>query len=462
MHFAEYIASQSQEELKRSENVYRDALSPIAGLVVKSSEITLLVNELSEQDVELAARVELFLDEAHKLQQTITRSEKGPTQVPTHGIDGSPVAGLSAAVNALNDRASQLAKENVELDPTAALELSELESRVTLKGSLQVILGEIERKKRLAAYTECLNDTATQGITRKSTELTKELVTEQLQAAFHTELSRIEFTHLAVELQVAGGTKGSLFHRLGFTSAPSVVVTEVLSEGESRTLALAAFLTELSTASIRSAIIFDDPVSSLDHVWREKIARRLVAEAIQRQVIVFTHDLLFLRVLMDESRRQSVSCQHQYVRRDGEAGICSPDLPWVAMGLRDRIGKLNARWQAAEKIHRTLGAAAYEADARDIYALLREAWERAITEVLLHDVVERYRPSIQTQKVRYLHDITESDCEAVEAGMTECSRWIRGHDQAAADGTPIPSPAELKQRIENLSAWAKAITQRRN
>lgn len=224
---------------------------------------------------------------------------------------------------------------------------------------------------------------------------------------------------------------------------------------------MAAFLTELSTAGARSAIIFDDPVSSLDHVWRERIARRLVAEASQRQVIVFTHDLLFLRILMDESSRQNVDCQHQYVRREGNAGICSPDLPWVAMNVKDRIGALRSRWQSGEKTYRTSGADAYETEARDIYGLLREAWERAITEILLNDVVERYRPSIQTQKVRYLHDITEQDCKGVEEGMTECSRWIRGHDQAAADGTPFPSPSDLKQRIDELDAWVKAIRKRR-
>lgn len=67
-----------------------------------------------------------------------------------------------------------------------------------------------------------------------------------------------------------------------FTNAPGVVVTNVLSEGESRALSLAAFLTELSTATNSSAIIFDDLVSSLDHIWREPIARRLVVEAKNR------------------------------------------------------------------------------------------------------------------------------------------------------------------------------------
>src|SRR5207253_153052 len=113
------------------------------------------------------------------------------------------------------------------------------------------------------------------------------------------------------------------------------------------------------------------------------------------------------------------------------------DLPWIAMRVSERIGSLRKRWQAAEKINRTVGAESYEKEAEQIYAFLREAWEQAVSEILLNDVVERYRHSIETQKVRFLYDITEDDCKTVDDAMTECSRWMRGHDHAPADGTPF-------------------------
>jgi len=37
--------------------------------------------------------------------------------------------------------------------------------------------------------------------------------------------------------------------------------------------------------------VLDDPVASLDQARREYVARRLVGESRDRQVIVFTHDL---------------------------------------------------------------------------------------------------------------------------------------------------------------------------
>lgn len=115
----------------------------------------------------------------------------------------------------------------------------------------------------------------------------------------------------------------------------------------------------------------------------------------------------------------------------------------------------------SEKLSRTSGADAYEKEAREIYGLLREAWEQAVGEVLLNDVVERYRHSIETKKVRHLHDITEGDCTMVEEAITECSRWIRGHDQPPADGIPFPKPADLQKRIQDLDDWVQTIRKRR-
>jgi wobble nucleotide-excising tRNase len=83
-----------------------------------------------------------------------------------------------------------------------------------------------------------------------------------------------------------GGSHGALFHKLQLRRAPGVSVPKVVSEGEARCLSIASFFAELSTAEDRSAILFDDPVSSLDDAWRRHVAERLVNEARSRQVIV--------------------------------------------------------------------------------------------------------------------------------------------------------------------------------
>lgn len=131
------------------------------------------------------------------------------------------------------------------------------------------------------------------------------------------------------------------------------------------------------------------------------------------------------------------------------------------MPIKKKIGHLKNCWQSADKLFRDGHLDAYEKEAKFLYGLLREAWERALEEVLLGGLVERYRPSIQTQQVAQIADITPEDCREVEVGMTKCSTWLPGHDQAAAARAPVPKPDELKADIENLETWVKTIRDRR-
>jgi len=55
-------------------------------------------------------------------------------------------------------------------------------------------------------------------------------------------------------------------------------------------------------------------------------------------------------------------------------------------------------------------------------------------------VVERYRPSVQTQRLAPLSDISDADCKTVEMAMTKCSTWLPGHDKAPAVRAPVPVP----------------------
>jgi hypothetical protein len=180
------------------------------------------------------------------------------------------------------------------------------------------------------------------------------------------------------------------------------------------------------------------------------------------RAIVFTHDLVFLQVLLGECGKQNVRVHHQYIRRGASAGISSPDLPYAAMKVRERIGVLKKRLQDAGVLFKNGDLTGYESKGREIFTMLRSAWEKSVEEVLLNEVVERYRPSIETRRVSKLHDITDKDYKSLEDGMAECSRWFGGHDIAAADGTPFPQPNQIEARIKELEDWVAGIRKRRN
>lgn len=457
-HFHELITSNAQADVRAAEQAGTALLQGIRDTVVQPDDVVRTLDELHADNEAMGDQARVFLDEAASIKNEVEKSIEGG-KLAAKAIAAPPEAEVRSAVGLIRDRATQLRKQQAGLDPKDAVDLRELEARVVLLDNVTAVLEEIERLRRVAAYTQCIEETNTQGITRKSTELTKRLVTEQLQAAFQSELQKVGFTHLVVGLK-ASGAKGVMSHQLVFNNAPGTPVADVLSEGESRALSLATFFAELSTAPAESAIIFDDPVSSLDHIWRDRIAGRLAAEAKHRQVIAFTHDLVFLKRLLDECEAQEVDCHHQQVRRSEiAAGLCSPDLPWVAMSIKDRLGVLRQRQQQAAVLSRGTDVEGYEREARDIHRALRDAWEQAVSEVLLNDVVEPYRPGVETKKVNCLHDITPEDCAELESAMTEVSRWL--HNSARAEAPPIPKPPAISTEIERLDQWVQRIRKRR-
>jgi len=341
-----------------------------------------------------------------------------------------------------------------------AAEVKELRARQLLAKHEQLVLDEIERKKKIAAYELCLNDTKTQAITQKSTAVTRTAVTQKLKKSFQDELANLAFQHVEVELKEVGGAEGVLYHKLILTRAPGVDLPRVVSEGEQRCLSIAAFFAELSTADDPSGIVFDDPVSSLDYKWREGVARRLVDEAKARQVIVFTHDIVFLLLLKQFSEEEGVEQLDQHVKQLSKgAGVCAEEMPWVALPVKKKIGYLKNEWQAADKLFRSGHQSAYEKEGKYLYGLLREAWERALEEVLLAGVVERFRAGVQTLHIAHVADITPEDCKTLDTAMTKCSKWC--HDQAAAARAEVPKPDALKADIEVLESWVSDIRKRR-
>ena len=70
-------------------------------------------------------------------------------------------------------------------------------------------------------------------------------------------------------------------------------MTEVLSEGESKIVSIAAFLADVTGKSKKAPFIFDDPISSLDQNFEEAVVQRLIELSHDKQVLIFTHRLSF-------------------------------------------------------------------------------------------------------------------------------------------------------------------------
>ena len=223
-------------------------------------------------------------------------------------------------------------------------------------------------------------------------------------------------------------------------------------------MAIASFLAEIKVSGGKSGIVFDDPVSSLDHRRRERVARRLVLEAAHRQVIVFTHDIYFLCLLDEEARSAGIHIYTQSLSRRSEGyGVTNPDLPFEAKTTTKRICELNKQHQLIERLYKDGEEDEHRKQTIDAYFRLRITWERAVEEWLFGGVVLRFRKGIETNRLRTVV-VEDSDYEQVYAGMSKCSNYA--HDKAMNGGIAIPAPEELYFDIQALDSWLKKLEKR--
>jgi energy-coupling factor transporter ATP-binding protein EcfA2 len=463
--FEEFVISTTEQELKKLREEFLGLRKALIDLKVETQAVHDILAEIKIENEDAANSIleSLRINSSRQKNIIAALTENKDLDVETPAI--SSVTEVVKNLQSQVESRIRTLQESVRQDNRGRImtELTELKARKLLSEHKLIVLDEIEVKKKFAAYTLCISETTTQAITRKSSEVTREVVSQRLKDSFKDELKNLRFNHAEVELREDGGSDGILYHKLILTRAPGVNLPKVASEGEQRCLSIAAFFAELSTADDPSGIVFDDPISSLDFRWRESVSLRLVEEAKRRQVVVFTHDIVFLLQLKQFAEELQVEQLDQYVQNLPKgAGVCVEELPWIAMPIKKKIGYLNKAWQDADKLYRDGNTAAYEKEASHLYGFLRSAWERALEEVLLGGIVERFRVSIQTQQIENIADITLDECRVLNAAMTKCSSWISGHDRAPAARAPIPSPDELKKDIENLDNWVKAIRTRRN
>lgn len=291
----------------------------------------------------------------------------------------------------------------------------------------------------------------------KASELATKAVSKELADALNREFKALGVGSLRVTLQ-SRSDKGKPLHKLKLELPQIRNPGEILSEGEQRAIAISSFLAEVGLSNGKGGIVFDDPVSSLDHRRRELVAKHLATEAAHRQVIVFTHDIYFLCILDEEAMATGVPITTQSLTRHAEGfGIADSELPFEGKNTSKRIGVLKARHQSIAKLHKDGEEKEHRKQTVEAYFHLRMAWERAVEEVLLRNVVLRFRKGIETQRLAGVI-VEDDDFTQVFSGMKKCSNYA--HDKALIGGVAVPEPDELLADIMELENWRNAIEQR--
>jgi energy-coupling factor transporter ATP-binding protein EcfA2 len=381
------------------------------------------------------------------------------------GANAEPVAAVADAVASLTVFADALEKDAIQHDSDAqgidraALQMSkvELEAKKWVSQQASAVRAEVVRLRLYKQYDDWKSLANSKGVSLKSAEVAEKVITHAYVGRFNRELLALGATRVKVGLVKTKAEKGKVLHRLQLKGVKGKqTLDKVLSEGERRVVALAAYLADLTEKPNNAPFIFDDPISSLDQTWEERTIDRLVQLSETRQVIVFTHRLSFMGLIGEKADDMTMVHIRQEPWGAGETG----DVPLYGKkpeaALKDL---LSARVPQARNSLLEHGTVAYYPLGKSICSVFRILLERMVEFVLLADVVQRHRRAVNTLgKIQNLVKITTTDCALIEELMTKYSSYE--HSQSSEAPVELPEPDELKADIERLIAWHSEFTKR--
>jgi energy-coupling factor transporter ATP-binding protein EcfA2 len=370
----------------------------------------------------------------------------------------TPAPRLEGLTKKLNSDAEVLEKASDDKSRFALQQqFSLLEARLRLRQVREPILASLQRMAHQAKLARCLAPLKTTQTSLKASEIAEKVISKDLAAALNTEFRALGVSSLRVVLH-SRADKGKALHRLQLELPQARSPGEILSEGEQRAIAIGTFLAEIKLSGHQGGLVFDDPMSSLDHRRRELVAKRLAHHAGSRQVLVFTHDIYFLNLLVEQGKAAGIPVSTQSLtRRPQGYGVADPELPFEGKSVSRRVSALRAQHQEIQKLHKAGDEQEHRRQTVDAYFRLRMAWERAVEEVLFRDVILRFRKGVETQKLSGVR-VEDDDYAQIYSGMTKCSNYA--HDKAMAGGIAVPEPDELLADIDQLEEWRQRVAKR--
>jgi recombinational DNA repair ATPase RecF len=326
-------------------------------------------------------------------------------------------------------------------------ELDELQARAKFVKARETIEKHVAGLQSIAHIETAVARLNTQRISIKLRELQEVVITDRLRKAIVDEVRELD--PIASHIEITGqASKGETVIRLRFKEPCGEKISNVLSDGEQRALSLAFFLAEVAVSDDRSAVIFDDPVSSLDHIRRCYLAERLVEESAHRQVIVFTHDMSFIHLLQEAADQASVELHGQTLQRAfHRVGMVAGELPTKMLGTAKQIRALQHRLKSELIPRHKRQEPSYEQEADRWVNDLRKAYDQVIEDTVLNGTVRRFSSHV---RVRQLHGVkwTPQIASRIDRAMRKASPKAH-HEPLALHPSPH-SPEQLAAMLDEL------------
>lgn len=461
--FDEFVRNDTQVRLQNAKRAYEQKARVLRELEVIPEVVSSNLADLEESNLQVVSEVRAVLSEYELAWERVREALANDLAVPQAAVDSGPVvARLIEASEAARTAAEELGSpEGVQKQlSTIAMRRAELELIAQLRTSRPTIVKEIERLKERRALEAAKAAAATTGITKKILELSEEGITEVVRDTFTRETERLKLERVTITRTRA--EKGALLHQPKLVGArQQVALPRVFSEGERTALGLAAFFTEAELDASKSALILDDPVTSLDHVRRGRVAARLAAFAESRQVILFTHDVAFVADVKREAKARGVDVAERWVMKsragDRKPGTCATHHPWKAKDVSARLDELGRDLSRMRKECGNWDEEQFEEAVATWAGNLSETWERIFSQEVVGPVLAEGGLEVRPKMVKALARFSDQDYQEFEGSYSRVSQWAKRHDKSAAANFVAPDCDALEEELQLVQNWFKRV-----
>lgn len=358
--------------------------------------------------------------------------------------------------NLLSNIAIQLEQNNLLLDNRNALvtEYNELVAKEFLFNHKTTILQYFDEYKYKVWIGVCQAQLSTNIVSRKIGEFMEDQAVTLQHQEFINHLSYFnQDLSSKVLISKTRTTQGNTFQKCGLNGIAHSI-DSVLSEGEKKVIALSNFLADCTIDNRKNTIVFDDPVTSLDMDYRDLIAYKIVELSRDRQIIVLTHDLSFLRLLIDTHKSLITTDCHiiGIDKFNGISGIITDEIPYLAKNVDERVDSIR-RIIREHDVLNLADAHGRETKLDSARKRFRFLIERSVEEVLANKTYERFSKNIHLKKGNLSSFIVveQSDIDFLLGLFGKYS--IAEHDGGTSTIPQLPTKTIIEQDIRDYMDW---------
>lgn len=296
-------------------------------------------------------------------------------------------------------------------------------------------------------YGKAIKDCATTSISNAKTALNKIFLGDKFDKLVENERN---YFGLPYKINFAISSQlGKSMQSLACENAGNLSPAQFMSEGEAKVAALSCFIAEYKMSGAKIPLVFDDPITSLDHNFQTHVVKRLSELAKETQVIVFTHDFVFSNDLCFEAQKVGANLKLINIKSENYISGVEHSGEW-------EVKKVPAKIQFIKDELAKLGDNDNN-DIRRLGGMIREIWEQAIEDILFNGVITRQNRNIKTQSLENVN-IDQDIYPAVNVGMTKTSAWTN-HNQAPAISTLV-TKKDVSDALGELEAFITLAKQK--